>query len=81
MSEIRSLLDQMTIDGALAEPMGEGNLRCTACAHRCLLHPGKRGICGVRFNQQGTLRVPWGYTAGIAIDPIEKKPFGHFLPG
>ncbi len=71
----------MTIDGALSESLGEGNLRCTACAHRCLLHPGKRGICGVRFNQQGTLRVPWGYTAGIAVDPIEKKPFSHFLPG
>lgn len=81
MVEIRSSLDQMTIDGTLAEFTGDGTLRCIACAHRCFLNPGKHGICGVRFNEQGTLRVPWGYTAGIAVDPIEKKPFGHFLPG
>jgi pyruvate formate lyase activating enzyme len=35
----------------------------------------------VRFNEDGELRVPWGYVAGVQVDPIEKKPFNHFLPG
>jgi pyruvate formate lyase activating enzyme len=46
-----------------------------------LIKPGRRGICQVRFNQAGELRVPWGYVAALQIDPIEKKPFSHFLPG
>ena len=41
----------------------------------------RRGICQVRFNQGGKLRVPWGYVAGLQADPIEKKPFFHVLPG
>ena len=56
-------------------------MRCYACAHRCILKPGQRGVCKMRFNQDGVLRVPWGYVAAAAIDPIEKKPFMHFLPG
>src|SRR5690606_28310908 len=39
------------------------------------------GICQVRFNQAGELRVPWGYVAALQADPIEKKPFFHVLPG
>ena len=74
-------LDSLTREGALFEKQENGSLRCLACAHRCLIHPGKRGICGVRFNEDGILRVPWGYVAGAQIDPVEKKPFNHFLPG
>ena len=56
-------------------------MRCTACAHRCLIRSGRRGICLVRFNHSGELRVPWGYVSGAQVDPIEKKPFAHLLPG
>lgn len=56
-------------------------VRCQACAHRCLIAPEKSGICGVRYNENGRLRVPWGYAAGVQLDPVEKKPFNHFLPG
>ncbi len=56
-------------------------IRCLACGHRCLVKPGKAGICKVRFNHQGQLHVPRGYVAGLAADPIEKKPFFHVLPG
>ncbi|GAB4223809.1 MAG: AmmeMemoRadiSam system radical SAM enzyme [Acidobacteriota bacterium] len=68
---------------AVPEPeRGEGVLRCVACAHRCLLKPGRAGICKVRFNEDGRLFVPFGYVAGgLAVDPIEKKPFFHVLPG
>ncbi len=58
-----------------------GKLQCVACAHRCKLAEGRRGICQVRRREGRALRVPWGYTAGVALDPIEKKPFFHVLPG
>lgn len=59
-----------------------GHVRCVACGHRCLIAPGRRGICKVRFNDTGKLRVPFGYIAGgLACDPIEKKPFFHVYPG
>ena len=75
------LLDQLTRPADLVETLEEGAVRCKACAQRCLIQPGKRGICGVRYNREGTLLVPHGYVAGVQIDPIEKKPFNHFLPG
>lgn len=74
-------LDQFTREGNLYETHLNGDVRCVACAHRCLIHSGKRGICGVRFNKGGKLMVPHGYVAGAQIDPVEKKPFNHFLPG
>jgi pyruvate formate lyase activating enzyme len=66
--------------GTLWKPE-DGRVRCVACGHRCLIAPGKRGICKVRFNEGGQLRVPFGYTAGVACDPVEKKPFFHVHPG
>ncbi len=56
-------------------------VRCLACGHRCLIRDGKAGVCRVRFNRAGELRVPGGYVAGLQIDPIEKKPFWHAYPG
>ena len=46
-----------------------------------MIGPGKGGICQVRINKDGQLRVPFGYVEGLAIDPIEKKPFYHVMPG
>ena len=74
-------LDRMAREGELYERLPDQRVRCQACAHRCLVAPGQRGICKVRFNQDGALRVPFGYVAGLAVDPIEKKPFFHVLPG
>lgn len=70
-----------TVPGTLVQPMDKGWLRCVACGHRCKIAPGKEGICKVRFNDAGVLRVPWGYVAGLQVDPIEKKPFYHAYPG
>jgi pyruvate formate lyase activating enzyme len=58
-----------------------GRVRCFACGHRCLIGEGRRGICRVRFNLNGELRVPFGYVAGVQCDPVEKKPFNHVYPG
>ncbi len=74
-------LDSLTRPADLVQDLGEKNLLCTACGHLCKLKPGQRGICKVRFNSEGTLRVPFRYSAGLQNDPIEKKPFFHALPG
>jgi pyruvate formate lyase activating enzyme len=74
-------LDRHTAVGTLWRAE-DGRVRCVACGHRCLLAAGRRGICRVRFNEGGQLRVPFGYVAGgLASDPVEKKPFFHVHPG
>ncbi len=78
---LAQLVDPRTREGELWEPLPEGRLRCYACGHRCLIPPGRRGICKVRYNEGGRLRVPWGYLAGLQLDPVEKKPFFHAWPG
>ena len=79
---LEDLLDQRARAGELWHPEGaEGSVRCVACGHRCLIRAERRGICKVRFNRAGTLMVPHGYAAGVQVDPIEKKPFYHLLPG
>jgi len=78
--ELAQVLDRHTAPGSLCRQEGE-KIRCVACGHRCLIGEGRRGICKVRFNEGGQLKVPFGYVAGLASDPIEKKPFFHVHPG
>jgi len=61
----------------------EGNeARCLLCAHRCRIHPGDRGICGVRENRDGMIySLVYGQIIAENVDPIEKKPLFHVLPG
>jgi pyruvate formate lyase activating enzyme len=80
-TSIGNILDELTVEGELYEKLPDGSVRCFACGHRCLIREGRRGICQVRFNEGGELRVPWGYVAALQADPIEKKPFFHVLPG
>jgi pyruvate formate lyase activating enzyme len=62
-----------------AEP---DTVQCLLCAQRCRIPAGERGRCRVRYNQAGELRsLVYGRPATIHVDPIEKKPFFHFLPG
>jgi len=64
------------------EKMGDGAVRCHLCGHRCIIVDSKRGICGVRENREGTLyTLVYGRVVSRAVDPIEKKPLFHFLPG
>ncbi|MBI2808531.1 MAG: AmmeMemoRadiSam system radical SAM enzyme [Planctomycetes bacterium] len=77
---LAELLDRQTVAGSLWR-REKDHLRCVACGHRCLIGEGKRGICKVRFEEAGALRVPFGYVAGLQCDPVEKKPFFHVYPG
>jgi pyruvate formate lyase activating enzyme len=81
VATLAELLAQMTRDGTLYDRLPDGRLRCYACGHCCPLPDGAIGVCKVRFNQNGRLRVPWGYVGGVQCDPIEKKPFFHVHPG
>src|SRR3989304_2365655 len=78
---IGDLLDTLTTTGELYRKLSEDTIECYACGHRCKIREGRRGICQVRFNEGGELRVPWGYVAALQSDPIEKKPFFHVMPG
>ncbi len=77
---LADVLDRQTTVGSLYVREDE-RLRCVACGHRCLIGEGKRGICKVRYVEDGELRVPFGYVAGLQCDPVEKKPFFHVYPG
>src|SRR5262245_41213792 len=75
------LLAQVTKPGELYRAMPGNWLQCYACGHRCKIPPGRPGICKVRFNAEGILKVPAGYVGALQCDPVEKKPFFHALPG
>lgn len=74
-------LAQTTRTGDLWERIDDRRIRCYACGHCCPIFEGQAGVCKVRFNAGGELRVPWGYVQTLHCDPIEKKPFFHVLPG
>src|SRR3989440_9219759 len=74
-------LDARVREGELVQRLPDGAVRCFAWGHRCLVKPGRRGICKVRFNKDGILYAPAGYVAALQCDPTEKKPFFHALPG
>jgi pyruvate formate lyase activating enzyme len=83
LQSLKQALHQFTVPAAdaLIEREANGDIRCFACGHRCLVKPGRDGVCRVRFNDEGELWVPHGYVGALACDPIEKKPFFHVLPG
>ena len=60
----------------------DGRLRCDICPRQCKLRKGQRGLCFVR--QRGSREIElttYGRSSGFCIDPVEKKPLNHFLPG
>ncbi len=62
--------------------LGDGRVQCDLCPRYCKLHEGQRGLCFVRQNLDGrVVMTSYGRSSGFAIDPIEKKPLNHFLPG
>jgi pyruvate formate lyase activating enzyme len=78
---LKNVLETYTTEGELYERLENGKLRCVACGHRCVIFDGLDGICRVRSNRGGKLLVPHGYVGALQLDPVEKKPFFHALPG
>lgn len=72
----------MIKEAMLYRSAGDKKVSCVLCHHNCQIAPGKSGICGVRQNREGKLftRV-YGDIIAAHVDPIEKKPLYHFLPG
>jgi pyruvate formate lyase activating enzyme len=60
----------------------DGRVQCDACPRACKMHEGQRGLCFVRGVEGGEVRLyTYGRSSGFCVDPIEKKPLNHFLPG
>jgi pyruvate formate lyase activating enzyme len=81
VSTLRDIVYQNVREGDLYEKLDRQRVRCYACGHCCPIPEGQPGVCKVRYNEGGTLYVPWGYVGGVQCDPIEKKPFFHAYPG
>ncbi|MBU4331594.1 AmmeMemoRadiSam system radical SAM enzyme [Patescibacteria group bacterium] len=69
-------------EAILYKKLNNRKVQCRVCNHYCKINPGKRGVCGVRENKNGKLySLVYDRACAENIDPIEKKPFYHFLPG
>ncbi|WP_417806028.1 AmmeMemoRadiSam system radical SAM enzyme [Thalassospira lucentensis] len=73
---------QDTIPGRYWHHLEDGRIQCDVCPRFCKLNDGQRGLCFVRARQGDQMVLTtWGRSSGFCIDPIEKKPLNHFLPG
>ena len=64
------------------EPAEKNKIKCTLCPRYCKIGPDQHGFCYIRQNKNGRLiTTGYGHPTGFAVDPIEKKPLNHFLPG
>jgi pyruvate formate lyase activating enzyme len=62
--------------------LDDGRIQCDVCPRECRLHAGQRGLCFVRANEnEQIVLTSYGRSSGYCVDPIEKKPLNHFLPG
>jgi pyruvate formate lyase activating enzyme len=69
-------------EALLYDKLADGRTACRLCRHRCRIEAGARGLCGVRENRGGALySLVYGRLVARHVDPIEKKPLFHFLPG
>ncbi|MFC1477906.1 AmmeMemoRadiSam system radical SAM enzyme [Candidatus Margulisiibacteriota bacterium] len=87
-TNLKKILDQVRaanlskIEAMYWKPLAEGIVQCHLCPRRCIIADGRRGACGARLNIKGKLyTLVYGKVIAIHNDPIEKKPFSHFLPG
>lgn len=71
-----------TIEVGFWQDAGGGKIQCNLCPRFCKLADGQRGLCFVRGNEGGRMHLyTYGRSSGFCIDPIEKKPLNHYLPG
>jgi AmmeMemoRadiSam system radical SAM enzyme/AmmeMemoRadiSam system protein B/AmmeMemoRadiSam system protein A len=80
--ELPLLSDGARLGGWWHEEAGSDRITCDLCPRECSLKPGDKGFCFVRENRDGEMVLnTYGRSTGFCIDPIEKKPLNHFLPG
>jgi pyruvate formate lyase activating enzyme len=74
--------DEFTVPGRFWHRMEDGRVQCDLCPRFCKLHEGQRGLCFVRARfEDRIVLTTYGRSSGYCVDPIEKKPLNHFLPG
>jgi len=83
MSEIEQRDEEFTgVTGRYWHALDDGRIRCDMCPRLCKLNDGQRGLCFVRARTKDKIVLTtYGRSSGYCIDPIEKKPLNHFLPG
>jgi len=70
------------VSGRYWSRQADGRIQCDVCPRRCRLADGQRGLCFVRAREgERIVLTTWGRSSGYCVDPIEKKPLNHFLPG
>ncbi len=75
-------MTQTTVAARYWQAQDDGRVLCTLCPRACKIHEGQRGLCYVRGVENGQMLLfSYGRSSGFCIDPIEKKPLNHFLPG
>src|SRR2546426_8592029 len=72
----------MNVPGRYFHSLSDGRVQCDVCPRYCALHEGQRGFCFVRAREgEQIVLTTYGRSSGFCVDPIEKKPLNHFLPG
>jgi pyruvate formate lyase activating enzyme len=75
-------MDRFTAETRWWHPLDDGRIQCDLCPRFCRLHEGQRGLCFVRAREDDRIVLTtYGRSSGYCVDPIEKKPLNHFLPG
>ncbi len=76
------LEDPFTVPGRFWHRLDDGRVQCDVCPRECRLHEGQRGLCFLRGRvDDQVVLTSYGRSSGFCVDPIEKKPLNHFLPG
>src|SRR6187200_1173829 len=71
-----------SVPGRYWHGLADGRVQCDLCPRECKLHEGQRGLCFVRARAGNQIVLTtYGRSSGFCLDPIEKKPLNHFLPG
>jgi pyruvate formate lyase activating enzyme len=79
---VRSGAERGVVDTRWWHRLEDGRVQCDLCPRHCRLREGQRGLCFVRACEDGTVKLTsYGRSSGFCVDPIEKKPLNHFLPG
>jgi pyruvate formate lyase activating enzyme len=75
-------VDAFTVPTTYWHRLDDGRVQCDFCPRGCRLHEGQRGLCFVRARRDDAIVLTsYGRSSGFCVDPIEKKPLNHFLPG